>query len=57
VLAAMGYESGAVSRVLRISSGRATHEAEWRGLAAAVIATYEELKEGAAGSTSRVISI
>ena len=57
VLAAMGYESGAVSRVLRISSGRATREVEWRGLAVAVIATYEELKEGAAGSTSRVISI
>lgn len=43
VLSAMGIDSVAMQRVVRISSGRSTSFADWKELSAAVRAAYEDL--------------
>lgn len=57
VLAAMGLDSAAMQRVLRISSGPAVDVREWVALAAAIRAVYQEFKAQADDSSSSVISI
>lgn len=57
VLAAMGIESAAAGRSLRISSGWTTTQAHWEALAAAILESYEELRAGGASSSGRVIEI
>lgn len=57
VLAAMQIDSGAMRRVLRISSAVSTGSADWLGLLDAVQATYGELREDASGAAANVISI
>lgn len=57
VLAAMGMDAGAMQRVLRISSGWDTTEADWQALLTALLESYAALKADAADSGSQVISI
>jgi len=47
VLATIGLDAVEAGRVIRISSGWETTEAEWRGLAAALAAVDTELRHGA----------
>lgn len=56
VLTAMGIDSGAASRVLRISSGWTTTLADWEALAEAILDACGELRAGAGTSPARVIS-
>lgn len=57
VLAAMGVTPAAAERVIRISSGFETKAVDWADLAGAIMEAYEVLKNDAATSTGRVISI
>lgn len=57
VLAAMGVEASSTRRVLRISSGWDATVADWQGLLAAMLESYDALKSDAANSSSQVISI
>jgi cysteine desulfurase len=57
VLAAMGLEPEVADRVLRISAGWETREADWEALLDALLASYEELQAETAASTAQVISI
>lgn len=57
VLVAMGLEADAMRRVLRVSSGSTTTQADWQALAVAITECYEALRSEADGSTSTVISI
>ena len=57
VLAALGFSPEQAGRALRISSGWQTSPEDWAALFDALLASYEELKEEAAGSNSQVISI
>ncbi len=57
VLQALGAAPDELRRVLRFSGGWQTHEADWQALAEAVIATAEELEQGAAppGTTASAV--
>lgn len=57
VLAAMGVDATAMRRVLRISSGWTTSEADWEALCVALVESYEELQADASEFGSQVISI
>lgn len=57
VLAAMGVGPAAAERVVRISSGFETKAEDWADLAEAIVNAYKMLRNDAAASTSRVISI
>lgn len=57
VLAAMGLDSAKAERTLRISSGWDTTAEDWRALLDALLKSYQELRDEAAGSNSQVISI
>jgi cysteine desulfurase len=57
VLMAMGFESGAAGRALRISSGTGTSAEDWHALADALLAAYQSLEKESAASNASVISI
>lgn len=57
VLAAMGVDSSALRRVLRISSGCDATEADWQALLMVICESHEALKLDAADSGTQVISI
>ena len=57
VLAAMGVDSAAMRRVLRISSGWRTTEADWSALCGAMVEVYDALRSEDPGAGTRVISI
>lgn len=57
VLAAMGVDSAQAERALRISSGWDTPPEDWTALLDALVDSYRELKEEAAGSNPQVISV
>lgn len=57
VLAAMGQDSLAMRRVLRISSGWETSAEDWCDLVEALTQTYQSLKEQASQSKSKVIDL
>ena len=56
-MAAMGITPAAAERVIRISSGFETKAEDWAYLAGAIMEAYELLKNDAATSTGRVISM
>lgn len=57
VLAAMGLDPSVMRRVLRVSSGEATAQADWLALAAAIVDSYAALRSEADGSPATVLSI
>lgn len=57
VLTAMGLGPDTAGRALRISSGWQTTGEDWQALLDALLASFRELREEAAGSDSQVISI
>ena len=57
VLAAMGVDSSAMRRVLRISSGYDAAVADWQALLVAICESHEVLRSDAADSGTQVISI
>ena len=57
VLLAMGIDSTAAGRVLRISSGFATSAEDWQSLSEAFLTAHASLQKSVAGSPSKVISI
>jgi cysteine sulfinate desulfinase/cysteine desulfurase-like protein len=56
-LAAMGVDSSAMRRVLRISSGYDAAVADWQALLVAICESHEVLRSDAADSGTQVISI
>ncbi len=57
VLAAYGVDAVAMSRVLRISSGPSTSEADWLSLADAIVDVWKALQSESEGDVSSVVSI
>lgn len=57
VLASLGVDPIQSERVLRISSGWDTSPEDWMALLAALEDSHQELKDEAAGSNSKVISV
>ena len=57
VLRALGVESAAAGRVLRISSGAETTAEDWDALAEAICRSYVRMRSEASASSSQVITI